>query len=165
MREGWTRTADGTLYKLNQLEKYYQKGWLRFGNRSIRAEDKLSAGLQLQRDFYKSGLFTMKAIDLEKARVDTSINAELPPEIWDARKRFFNALRAVKSDNLKAVQIVVLDDKPIVIAKESAVQYAHDHALAQHFLCCGLDDLAIHYGCKPVKAKVVGFNKANFWEE
>ena len=43
--DGWTRTAEGTLYKLNQLDNYAQKGWLEYGQRGIRIEDRLAAGL------------------------------------------------------------------------------------------------------------------------
>lgn len=140
-----------------QLEKYYDKGWLRFGNRRIYQAEKLSAGKRFQQDFYHSRIDTMTAINWAKEKVDTSLNAEVPPFVWDARNRFIKALRAIKKENLSAIQTVVLEDKPVAVEKEDASQYAHDHALAQHFLCCGLDDLAIHYGWKPVKQKIVGF--------
>ena len=165
MQEGWTRTADGTLYKLNQLERYAEKGWLKFGLRWIRPEERLAAGLKFQRDFYHSRIDTMTAINWAKERVDASPNNEVPPFVWDARKRFVKALRAIKAENLRAVQVVVLEDNPLKVKFTGARDdYAFFNAEARRVLCGGLDDLAIFYGVRPVKSKVVGFCNKYFWE-
>lgn len=162
--DGWTRTAEGTLYKLNQLENYAKKGWLKYGQRGIRVDDRLAAGLKFQRDFYQSRIDTMTAIDWTKERVDTSINAELPPYIWDARKQFVSALRAIRASSLRAIQVVVLEDKPLKVRYTTDDDYKFYNAMAKKALCCGLDDLAIHYGWKPTQRKVVGYCEKYFWE-
>lgn len=162
--DGWTRTAEGTLYKLNQLESYAKKGWLKYGMRGIRAEERLAAGLKFQRDFFHSRIDTMTAINWAKEKVDTSINAELPPFVWDARKRFVKALRAVKPVNLRAIQLVVLEDKPLKVRYTGSDDYSFYNAVAKKVLCGGLDDLAIFYGWKPIKRKIVGTGTKYFWE-
>lgn len=162
--DGWTRTAEGTLYKLNQLENYAKKGWLKYGQRGIRIDDRLAAGLKFQRDFYQSRIDTMTAIDWAKEKVDTSINAEMPPYVWDARKRFVSALRAIRASSLRAIQVVVLEDKPLKVRYTGADDYSFYNAMAKKALCCGLDDLAIHYGWKPAQRKVVGYCEKYFWE-
>lgn len=163
--EGWARTGEGTLYKLNQLEIYAEKGWLRFGHRGIKPEERLAAGLQFQRDFYHSRIDTMTAINWAKERVDVSFNAEVPPFVWDARIRFVKAIRAVNSEYLRALQVVVLEDKPLKVRfTGSSEEYAFCNAMAKKNLCGGLDDLAVFYGWKPIKRQIVGFNTAYFWE-
>lgn len=163
--DGWTRTEEGTLYKLNQLERYAEKGWLKYGRRGIRPEERLAAGLKFQRDFYHSRIDTMTAINWAKERVDTSINNEFPPYVWDARKRFVKALRAIKAQHLRAVQVVVLEDNPLKVKFTGADDdYKFFNAEARRVLCGGLDDLAIFYGVRPVESKVVGFCNKYFWE-
>lgn len=162
--DGWARTADNVLYKLNQLESYAKKGWLKYGQRGIRPEHRLEAGLTFQRDFYHSRIDTMTAINWAKEKVDTSINAELPPFVWDARKRFVSALRAIRSSSLRAIQVVVLEDKPLKVRYTTDDDYKFYNAMAKKVLCCGLDDLAIFYGWQPVKHKVTGFCTKYFWE-
>lgn len=163
--DGWARTEDNVLYKLNQLESYAKKGWLKYGQRGIRPEHRLEAGLTFQRDFYHSRIDTMTAINWAKEKVDTSINAELPPFVWDARKRFVEALRAIKAQHLRAVQVVVLEDKPLKVKFTGADDdYKFFNAEARRMLCGGLDDLAIFYGVRPIKSKVVGFCNKYFWE-
>lgn len=158
------RLDDGQYYKLNQLERYNEKGWLNYGRRGITPMERLTAGLRFQKDFYHSRIDTMTAINWAKERVDTSPNTEMPPFVWDARKRFICALRAIKAEHLRAVQVVALEDRPLKVRYTTKADFAQYNAEAKRLLCGGLDDLVIHYGWKPVKSKVVGFCNKYFWE-
>lgn len=165
-RRGLVRDADGTYRLLNQLEKYERKGWLDHGNKYISSNERLSAGLRFSADYRKSAINTLGAVDLSKDRVDGGNQKELSPAVWDARTRFSKALRAINGEYLSVVVRVCLDDKPLNIVQFTKAQYNHDLAVTKEDLCRGLDDLAIHYGIKPVKPlRIHAYTQLTFWTD
>lgn len=164
-QNGLVRDEYGVYRKLNTLEKYERKGWLKYGNKYIGANEKLSAGRRFYCDFRRGHIETMTAIDWTKDRVDGGNQRDLPPSAWDARSRFIKALRAISSVYLPVVARVVLDDKPLCIPKLDSAQYNHDLEMAKEYLCCGLDNLALHYGIKPLRPhKICGNTDYNFFD-
>lgn len=164
-KNGLVRDEYGGYRKLNTLEKYERKGWLNYGNKYIGSNEKLSAGLRFYCDFRRGHIETMTAIDWTKDRVDGGNQRDLSPSTWDARTRFIKALKAISSIYLPVVARVVLDDKPLSIPKLDSAQYNHDLEIAKEHLCCGLDELSIHYGVKPVRPmRMQAFCEVEFWD-
>lgn len=165
-RRGFKKGADGLYRKLSTLEKYAEKGWLDFGDKRLMAADRLSAGLSFFKDFRRSRILNLPAVNLEKERVDTSGKKDIAPEVWDARQRFGRALRSINGEYLNIVVWVCLDDKPLNIVKITNAQYNHDLEMAKEYLCRGLDNLAFHYGVKPIRRqKIRGMVEVKFFDD
>lgn len=133
------------------LRKYFEKGWLKYGNRLISAQDRLNAGNRFYADFYKAGIENFKVPDLAKPRVDGGNNKGTPDYVLDARARFNAAYKALTIDGADLVMRVVCWDKQI---KVNSNDWRHDIEIAKENLCKALDGLFIHYWGAPQKAKV-----------
>ena len=152
------------------LQKYFQKGWLKFGNKLISAQDRLNAGNRFYADFYKAGIVDLRVPDLAKPRVDGGNNKGTPDNVLDARARFNAALLCLEKDQADVVMRVVCADKGL---KVPSVDWRHNIEVAKENLCRALDGLFIHYWGAPHKAEVkisgVVSNKAKEdfrrWEE
>jgi hypothetical protein len=133
------------------LQKYFQKGWLKYGNRLISAQDRLNAANRFYADYYKAGIVDLRVPDLAKPRVDGGNNKGTPDYVLDARARFNAAYKALTIDGADLVMRVVCWDKQI---KVNSNDWRHDIEIAKENLCKALDGLFIHYWGAPQKAKV-----------
>lgn len=134
------------------LRKYFEKGWLKYGNKLISAQDRLNAGNRFYADFYKAGIENFKVPDLAKPRVDGGNNKGTPDYVLDARARFNAAYKALTIDGADLVMRVVCWNKTFKINNGS--DYRHDLEVSKDNLCKALDGLFIHYWGAPRKAKV-----------
>ena len=134
------------------LRKYFEKGWLKYGNRLISAQDRLNAGNRLYADFYKAGIENFKIPDLAKPRVDGGNNKGTPDYVLDARARFNAAYMTLTIDEADLVMRVVCWDKTFKI--NNGADYRHDLEVSKENLCKALDGLFIHYWGAPQKAKI-----------
>lgn len=141
------------IKKLNQLEKYKNKGWLDFGDKRITALDRLQAGRRLFVDFTNCCLPSARAINYELDRVDGGNMREIPESVAIARQKFHEAIRIFPkySPEWWTVQIIVLEDRKICLRKLTSQQYNHEMEMLKEDLCRGLDMLAFHYGVTPIK--------------
>lgn len=144
--------------RLTLIERYFRKGWLKFGDKRIDAEIRLDCANRLATDFYFSR-FSSPAVDWQKERVDGGNSKGEPDRVLDARDRFFKAIRSVPPEFWGVVQSVVLEEKR---PKFMETKKLNEYALFVHKvdLCRGLDRLAWHYGVKPVKKKIVSSKPA-----
>lgn len=133
------------------LRKYFEKGWLKYGNKLISAQDRLNAGNRFYADFYKAGIENFKIPDLAKPRVDGGNNKGTPDYVLDARARFNAAYKSLTIEGADLVMRVVCWDKQI---KVNSNDWRHDIEIAKENLCKALDGLFIHYWGAPQKAKV-----------
>lgn len=163
LKEWFTKNPHEPYRKLNTLEYYYAKGWLNKGR--VPADDRLKAGLNLQRDFYISGLHQERATDYEKPRVDGSGAGILTDMQLFHRNRFNKALRGIKNSlACVVVSLIVVDDKDIRKHNSGNDWKARKSNLAiRNFLIMGLDDLVAFYTPKQKKIGIVGYsNKGVF---
>ncbi len=140
---------DGVYKILNTIEKYADKGWLKFGDKRYSSEDRLDVAARFRKDFFLSRLEHMPATDFAADRVDGGGQKELPDSVWDARRRLEKAIKSLKKIHFDIVVAVCLEDRPLRIRKESSAQYNHDLEIAKEYLCRGLDSLLWNYGIKP----------------
>lgn len=163
LKEWFTKNPHEPYRKLNTLEYYYAKGWLNKGR--VPADDRLKAGLNLQRDFYMSGLYQEKATDYEKPRVDGSGVGILTDMQLFHRNRFNKALIRIKNSLAHdVVNLIVVLDKDIRKHHANNDWKARKSNLAiRNFLIMGLDDLVAFYTPKQKKIVIVGYsNKGVF---
>ena len=158
LKEWFTKNPHEPYRKLNTLEYYYAKGWLNKGR--VPADDRLKAGLNLQRDFYISGLHQEKATDYEKPRVDGSSSGILTDMQLFHRNRFNKALRGIKNSiACDVVMLIVVDDKDIRKPNGGNDWKARKSNLAiRNFLIMGLDDLVDFYTPKTKKKEITGYS-------
>lgn len=162
---GLIKRRDGTLYQLNTLEKYAQKGWLDFGDKRFDKEQRLEAAARFHEDFIKSRIVNMSSIDISQDRVDGGAYKDIPEYVWDARKRFAVALKKIDRKYWWVISQVVIEDRPLQIVKNTSGQYNHDLELAKEYLCLGLDELVFHYGLySRGKRRVIGYAVNDFWD-
>ena len=135
------------------LRKYFEKGWLKYGNKLISAQDRLNAGNRFYADFYKAGIENFKVPDLAKPRVDGGNNKGTPDYVLDARARFNAAYKSMTIDGADLVMRVVCWNKGFGLKKRDT-DYNHDLEVSKDNLCKALDGLFVHYWGKPQKAKV-----------
>lgn len=148
------------------LEKYHNRGWLDFGNAAYSGDDRLRTGIRFAQDFYDSHIYTAGIVDLSKVRVDCSSRGDVSPKVWDARKRYVKALRAIPGDVVNIVCSVCCFDKDLKIEKVTIPQYRHDLEVVKYSVCTGLDALIEHYNGKLYvrRQKITGFTEVNIWD-
>lgn len=137
------------------IERYYLKGWLKFGDKRLDAKIRLDAANRLASDFYFSRFPSNQAIDFAKERVDGGRNKLEPERVLEARDRFFKAIKEIPFEFWGIVQNVVLYEKKPVIDDVSHDVYKNELFKAKVDLCRGLDRLAWHYGVRTVKRKIL----------
>ena len=144
----------GLVKRLTLIERYYFKGWLKYGDKRLDDKIRLDCANRLASDFFFSRFPSNAAIDWQKERVDGGFDKSEPERVLDARDRFFKAIRCIPSEFWGVVQSVVLNEQR---PKFNDGKFANECALYTHKidLCRGLDRLAWHYGVKPLKNKIL----------
>lgn len=130
--------------RLSVIELYAERGLLDYVHGKWTTEYRLSAGLQLAKDFYLSGLQTVKAIDYSKDRVDTSYHGE-PDYVLNARRRYGGAIRAIPTEFFNAVSDVCCHDKQLKGNGKNRADREKNKYLQVCDLCRGLDYLIQFY--------------------
>lgn len=125
------------------LQKYFERGWLKFGDASITPQDRLNAGNRLYADFYKAGIVDLRIPDLSKPRVDGGNAKGTSDFVLDARERFNKAILALNPEQSYVIWQVVCLDKPINLPQNAL--YRHDIEVVKEEVCRGLDALFYHY--------------------
>lgn len=129
------------------LQKYFEKGWLKFGDAQITAQDRLNAGNRFYADFYKAGIVDLRIPDLEKPRVDGGNDKRTPDFVLDARSRFNKAFLSLNPEHSYILWQIVCLDKPLKLA--SGKNYNHNLEVLKEEICKSLDALFYHYYGKP----------------
>lgn len=130
------------------LQKYFEDGWLKYGNAQITAQDRLNAGNRFYADFYKAGIVDLRIPDLSKPRVDGGNNKGTSDFVLDARSRFNKAFLSLNPEQSYIVWQIVCLDKPIVL-KRKVKEYVHHLECLKEEICKSLDSLFIHYYGEP----------------
>lgn len=164
LKEWFSKKPNEPYRKLNTLEYYYAKGWLKKGN--ITPEDRLRAGKTLQVDYIIAGLNQQKAIDLEKPRVDGRGSGILTDVQLFHLNRFNKALSRIRcSLACDVVNLIVVEDKDIRKHNANHDWKARKSNIAiRNFLIMGLDDLVAFYTPKQKKIGIVGYSNKGVWE-
>lgn len=164
LKDWFVKKPNEPYRKLNTLEYYYTKGWLKKGN--ITPEDRLRAGKTLQVDYIISGLNQQKAIDLEKPRVDGRGSGILTDVQLFHLNRFNKAISKIKNSLAHdVVMLIVVDDKDIRKHHANNDWKARKSNLAiRNFLIMGLDDLVAFYTPKNKKIEINGYSVKGVWE-
>ena len=158
LKEWFTKNPNEPYRKKTTLEYYYAKGWLNKGR--VPADDRLKAGLTLQRDFYMSGLYQKMAADYEKTRVDGGVRQIITDKMLFHRNRFNKALMRIKNSlACDVVMLIVVEDKDIRKPNRGNDWKARKSNLAiRNFLTIGLDDLVAFYTPKNKKIEINGYS-------
>lgn len=146
---------NGLVKRLTLIERYYFKGWLKYGDKRLDAKIRLDAANRLASDFFFSRFPNNQAIDFEKERVDGGRNKIEPERVLEARDRFFKAIREIPQEFWVVVRDVVLyEERPKFVSTKKQNEYSlYAHKVD---LCRGLDRLAGYYGVSPVKPMIRG---------
>lgn len=130
------------------LQKYFEKGWLKYGNEQIGETGRMDAAGRFYGDFYKAGISDMRIPDISKPKVDGVSAFDVPDFVLAARARFNKACRALSSDFEDVVMKVVCFDEEI------STPDRHTREVKKEYLCRGLDEIYFtYYGkMKPVYA-------------
>ena len=120
------------------LEKYYQKGWLKCGQRGISAEERLCAGYVLYKSYVRSHVSSVGVVDLEKPAVDGGVRFNSVEGKIGLRDDFLKAYRQIPKNCRQIAEIVVLQNKTVQAQR-------HDVPLIKAMLCAALDGLANYY--------------------
>lgn len=152
--------------KKTQLEKYYAKGWLVWGDTRISSEDRLEAGKRFY-DLYLACRFDLPIPDVTQPRVDRTPTYSVPDNIQAAREKYARALKRLKTAAEGREQIirhVIIEDKVCPVQYITKQQYEHDLSLFKHYLNKGLDDLFYFFGGKlPLPKDRHYSNTPYFW--
>ena len=144
------------------LQKYFEKGWLKFGDAFVTDAERLDAGNRLYADFYRAGIVDLRIPDLEKPRVDGGNAKGTPDFVLDARSRFNKAILDLTPEQSFIVWNLVCLDKPVFIKQN--VNYRHNIEVLKEAICQSLDALHYHYFGKndaPKRHKIVSIISEN----
>lgn len=130
------------------VKKYFDDGWLKYGNAQITPQGRLNAANRLYADFYHAGIVDLRIPDLAKPRVDGGNNKGTPDYVLDARARFNKAILKLNPEQSFIVWNVVCLDKPIGLQRK-AKDYIHNLEVLKEEICKSLDALFCHYWGKP----------------
>lgn len=120
------------------LEKYYQKGWLKYGNKEISAEERFFAGYVFYQSYVKSHVLSVGVIDFGKPHVDGGMRFNPIEGKFFLRDKFLKACQAIDQNCRQVVQTVVLENKDVIKRR-------NDMPIIKMMLCGGLDGLVSYY--------------------
>lgn len=141
------------------LQKYFEDGWLKYGNAQITPKDRLDAANRFYADFYKAGIVDLRIPDLSKPRVDGGNAKGTPDFVLDARARFNKAMLSLNPDQSFILWHIVCLDKPIRLQWKKT-DYRHNIEVLKEEICKSLDVLFCHYFGKP---EVSNHHKITSW--
>lgn len=134
------------------VKKYFDDGWLKYGNAQITPQDRLNAANRLYADFYHAGIVDLRIPDLEKPRVDGGNAKGTPDFVLDARERFNRAILKLNPEQSYIVWNIVCLDKPILL-KRKEKDYIHNLEVLKEEICKSLDTLFCYYWGVPEISK------------
>lgn len=141
----------------SQLEKYYAKGWLVYGDKNISSEERLAAGIAFWEEHESCQYGTVRLPDLEQPKVDYTPKLNTPVFLLDARSKFEKAEKKLTECQRKLLFRVLLSNLPIATQGATIAEYKHNLELCKECLCRGLDRLVIHYGGKRNRPQLKGY--------
>lgn len=141
----------------SQLEKYYAKGWLVYGDKNISSEERLAAGIAFWEEHEACQYGTVRLPDLEQPKVDYTPKLNTPVFLLDARSKFEKAEKKLTECQRKLLFRVLLSNLPIATQGATIAEYKHNLELCKECLCRGLDRLVIHYGGKRNRPQLKGY--------
>lgn len=125
------------------LQKYFEDGWLKFGNDQISAQGRFDAGNRFYADFYKAGIVDLRIPDLSKPRVDGGNAKSEHDFVLDAKTRFNKAFMSLNPEQSYILWQIVCLDKPIKLKRTD--EYRHGIEVLKEKICESLDALYVHY--------------------
>lgn len=126
------------------LQKYFEQGWLKYGDEYVTPQDRLGAGNRFYADFYKGGIVDLRIPYYMKPRVDGGNAKEIAEYVLDARQRFNSALMSLNPEQSYLLWQIVCLDKPIKLEWQDD-DYRHNIELLKEEICKSLDALYFHY--------------------
>lgn len=132
------------------LQKYLEKGWLKYGDEFVTEKGRMEAADRFYADFYKAGISDFRVPDLSKPRVDGG-GVPTPDFVLAARDRWGKAYRALNIWQADMATSVICWDRALKI--KAGARYQHDLEVAKEKLCMTLDALYYHYWGKQVPVK------------
>lgn len=141
----------------SQLEKYYAKGWLVYGDKNISSEERLAAGIAFWEEHESCQYGTVRLPDLAQPKVDYTPKMSTPVFLLDARAKFEKAQKKLTEGQRKLLFRVLLSNLPIATQGATIAEYKHNLELCKECLCRGLDRLVIHYGGKRNRPQLKGY--------
>lgn len=141
------------------LQKYFEQGWLKYGDAYITQEDRLNVGNRFYGDFYKAGIVDLRIPDYSKPRVDGGNSKGVSEFVLDARERFNKAFLSLTPEQSYILWQIICLDKPIKLEWEKS-DYRHNIEVLKEEICKSLDALYFHYYGKQ---KGKGYHKITSW--
>ncbi len=148
IKEGFQKTSEG-IKKLCVLEKYFEKGWLEYGNKKYCGQDRLKAGLRLYSD-YKRGHVAGFVYSNWSPIITTKASAIAGDDMFDARSRYFSVIRTMPREFWQVVRTVCIEDVEIIIKDDVSARRRSEIVFSLKMdLCRGLDRVVrFYYGAK-----------------
>lgn len=133
-------------FKMSVLEKYVEKGWLDYGDKRYRSNDRIKAAERLQSDFENSRFMASGSIWSREKVDNCGKNTDDIEAVCQARERYLAAAKSVPHEFWFAVQKVCLQNEDLEADKEIAGRRRTDTVYALKCdLCRGLDRLIKFY--------------------
>lgn len=146
LKRGFRQGNDGIYRKLNALERCEENGWLDFGDKRFSASDRKSIGIKFYRDYQKSRISGVSALNPEKIRVDGMGNQVLPDDIAQAEDLYRKAIKVIPESCFEVVHRICIDDLDFAVdEKLNRYQNSKEKVKQATLLCIGLDELRKFY--------------------
>ena len=146
------------------IEKYFEKGWLKFGNPQISADIKLMAGLRFYGDYLEAeNKHSLGVQNYILERIDGGEKIAFQEKHLLKSGRFIKVLKKIPPQYKSVLIETVLENKERRFLKEN---YVHALELFKENLCLALDCLFEIYVGKTLenRPEIKGYAVKNFWE-
>lgn len=142
--KGFIKTGK-VLYKMNVLERYLKKGWLRFGSNKYTDEERFRAAMKFYSDFRKGHILGVTSSSWGLEKIDGR-NTNSKEDFFDIRNRYFSALKSIPPEFWEVVRKVCIEDMDLEIESCSSARRKLEMSFAlKRDLCRGLDRLIKFY--------------------
>ena len=120
------------------LEKWYQKGRLKYGSQQLSAEERLCAGRVFYQSYINSHIISVGVSDWMRARLDGGVRLSSVESLLGKKDVFLKAYQQIPKNARFVVERIVLENKDICARRG-------DMKIWVELICSALDSLAFYY--------------------
>lgn len=124
------------------LEKYYRKGWLKYGFKLFRQEDRLNAGQRFYEAYAKSHVLSVGVVDFLKPFVDGGLKGNLNENRLIGNEAFLKILKKLSIEEREILEKVIICEEAF---DENALRKEKRLGQIKKTLCRALDCLIFYY--------------------
>lgn len=124
------------------LERYYQRGWLKYGFKLFSQEDRLRAGQRFYMIYTKSHLLSVGVVDFLKPFVDGGLKGNLNENRLMGNEKFLKILKKLSIEEREILEKVIVREE---VFDENALRKEKRLRQIKKTLCRALDRLIFYY--------------------